>query len=141
MLSRNGGMALILSFACLSMLSNGARADDALKVVVHVNFAEPDRQGAGLKNINNILKNAPDTQVVVVCHGLGIGLVVDSGSSHGATVAELIERGVKFLACENTMREKSIAKENLLPGVGTVPAGAVEVIRRQQKDGYAYFKP
>ena len=32
-------------------------------------------------------------------------------------------------------------KDDLLAGVGTVPSGAVEVIRKQQRDGYAYFKP
>jgi hypothetical protein len=46
-----------------------------LKVVVHVNVAESGVQGAGLKNVANILKEAPDTQVEVVCHGAGIGLV------------------------------------------------------------------
>ena len=45
------------------------------------------------------------------------------------------------VACENTMRQKSIRKEDLLPNVGTVPSGAVEVVRKQQRDGYAYFKP
>jgi uncharacterized protein len=118
-----------------------ARAgDEGLKVVVHVNFAEADRQGAGLKNITNILKEAPEATVVVVCHGLGIGLVVEASTGHAEQVEALIDQGVRFVACENTMRDKSIGKEELLPGVGTVPAGAVEIIRRQ-RDGYAYFKP
>jgi intracellular sulfur oxidation DsrE/DsrF family protein len=30
---------------------------------------------------------------------------------------------------------------DLLPGVATVPSGVVEVIRKQQLEGYAYFKP
>ncbi len=37
-----------------------------LKVVAHVNFPESGVQGAGLKNVANILKEAPDTQVEVV---------------------------------------------------------------------------
>lgn len=48
--------------------------------------------------------------------------------------------GVRFAACENTLRDKSIPKENLLPGIATVPSGAVEVIRKQH-EGYGYFKP
>ena len=62
-------------------------------------------------------------------------------TDHAEAVAALIEKGVKFVACENTMRQKSIRKEDLLPGVGTVPSGAVEVVRKQQRDGFAYFKP
>jgi uncharacterized protein len=123
-----------------------AQADDKsesgpLKVVVHVNFAESGNQGAGLKNVTNILKEAPDSQVEVVCHGAGIGLVEKARTDHAEAVEALIKKGVKFVACENTMRQKSIRKEDLLLGVGTVPSGAVEIVRKQQKDGYAYFKP
>ena len=121
-----------------------ARADGPsgpLKVVVHVNVPEPGIQGAGLKNVTNLLKEAPDTQVEVVCHGAGIGLVERARTDHAEAVAALIEKGVKFVACENTMRQESIRREDLLPGVGTVPSGAVEVVRKQQKDGFAYFKP
>lgn len=108
--------------------------------MVHVNFAEADRQEAGLKNVAIILEEAPDTRVVVVCHGPGIGLVVESVTGLAGRVEPLVGRGVRVVACENTMRDRSIGMEELLPGVGTVPAGAVEIIRRQ-RDGYAYFKP
>ena len=47
---------------------------------------------------------------------------------------------MRFAACENTLREKGIPKESLLPGVATVPSGAAEVVRRQQ-DGFGYFRP
>lgn len=112
-----------------------------LKVVVHINVPESGIQGAGLKNLTNILKGAPDTQVEVVCHGAGIGLVEKARTDHTEAVAALVKQGVRFVACENTMRQKSIRKEDLLPGVGTVPSGALEVIRKQQRDGFAYFKP
>jgi intracellular sulfur oxidation DsrE/DsrF family protein len=62
-------------------------------------------------------------------------------TDHAEAVEVLIKKGVRFVACENTMRQKSIRKEDLLPGVGTVPSGAVEVVRKQQKDGHAYFRP
>lgn len=112
-----------------------------LKAVVHVNFADAERQKHGLKNVTNILKDVKGAaEIVVVCHGGGIGLVVKDKSEHADEVARLIKEGVRFAACENTMRDKSIPKENLLPGVTTVPSGAVEVIRKQQ-EGYGYFKP
>jgi intracellular sulfur oxidation DsrE/DsrF family protein len=121
--------------------SGAAPEEEPLRVVVHINFPEPGRQGAGLKNITNILKGAPDTQVEVVCHGAGIGLVEKARTDHAQAIEELMKAGVKFVACENTMRQKSIRKEDILAGVGTVPSGAVEVIRKQQRDGFAYFKP
>jgi intracellular sulfur oxidation DsrE/DsrF family protein len=111
-----------------------------LKAVVHVNFSDAERQKAGLRNVSNILKAENDATVEVVCHGGGIELLVKEKSRHAADVEQLSKRGVRFAACENTMREKAITKEQLLPGVVTVPSGAVEVIRKQQ-EGYGYFKP
>jgi len=111
------------------------------KAVIHVNFPDSERQKHGLKNVANMLKEVGETfEVEVVCHGGGIGLLVKEQSQHSAEVERLIKAGVRFAACENTMRDKSISKESLLPGVVTVPSGAVEIIRKQH-EGYSYFKP
>ncbi len=136
-----GMMAALALGATQATWADDKPEDGPLKVVVHVNVPESGVQGAGLKNVTNMLKEAPDTQVEVVCHGAGIGLVEKARTDHAEAVEALIKKGVRFVACENTMRQKSVRKEDLLPGVGTVPSGAVEVVRKQQKDGYAYFKP
>ncbi len=134
---------LAAGVALAGLPNRGAAAPEGgpLKVVVHVNVAEPGTQGAGLKNVANLLKEAPDARVEVVCHEAGIGLVEKVRTDHTEAVEALVKKGVNFVACENTMRQKSIRKEDLLPGVGTVPSGSLEVVRRQQVDGYAYFKP
>ena len=112
-----------------------------LKAVVHVNFGDAERQKHGLKNVTNMLKaEGGKAEVVVVCHGPGIALVVKDKSPDAAEVERLIKEGVKFEACENTLKDKGIPKESLIPGVTTVPSGAAEVVRRQQ-DGYGYFRP
>lgn len=128
----------------------GSRAEDKpspkeaakmLKVVVHVNFSDSDRQKHGLKNVSNILKEVKgEAEIVVVCHGAGIELLVKEKSQHADEVGRLLKEKVRFAACENTLREKAISKDKLLPGVTTTPAGAVEVIRKQQ-EGFGYFKP
>lgn len=110
------------------------------KAVVHVNFDDADRQKHGLKNVSNMMKEVKQGDIEVVCHGKGIGLLVKDKTSLASEVGELMKAGVKFAACENTMREKAIKKEELLPGVSTVPSGAVEVVRKQQ-EGYGYFRP
>ena len=111
-----------------------------LKGVVHINFTDSERQKHGLKNVANILKEVKGAEIEVVCHGGGIGLLVKDKSEHADEVARLIKEGVRFVACENTLRDKSILKESLLPGVTTVPSGAVEVILKQA-EGHGYFKP
>jgi intracellular sulfur oxidation DsrE/DsrF family protein len=111
------------------------------KAVVHVNFSDAERQKHGLKNVGNMLKAVKTGfEIEVVCHGDGIGLLVKGQSKYAAGVERLSKEGVRFAACENTMRDRSITKDQLLPAVVTVPSGAVEVVRKQQ-DGYGYFKP
>jgi uncharacterized protein len=137
------GLAAILA-ALPARGVGSAQADAALKVVVHVNFPTVTRTKAGLKNVENMLKAAGDdglkADIEVVCHGEGIRLVEKARTELAAEVAALSDQGVRFIACQNTMRERSLQAGHLLPGVGTVPSGAYEVVRRQQV-GYAYFKP
>jgi len=110
-----------------------------LKAVIHVNFADPDRQEDALGNIENILKAVPTAQIEVFCQGKGINLVVTKQSKHTEKMEALMKQGVHFVACENTMK-KAIEKDALVTGVTTVPSGAVEVLRKQQ-EGYGYFRP
>jgi len=121
-----------------------AQAEPTLKVVVHVNFAQTTHERAGLKNVENMLTAAGGdglkTDIEVVCHGEGIRLVEKARTELAPEVAALSNQGVRFVACQNTMRERSIGADDLLPGVSTVPSGAYEIVRRQQV-GYAYFKP
>src|SRR5689334_14090163 len=68
-----------------------AQEGRALKVVVHVNFAQTTHQKLGLGNIENILKTAGDqetkAEVEVVCHGDGIRLVEKARTELAADVA------------------------------------------------------
>ena len=138
---------LVLVLICLAACAGLKRHHTAregnqpmFKAIVHINFSDTDRQEHGLKNVANMLRDTEHAQIEVVCHGGGIELVVKDTSRHGEEVARLIEQGVRFAACENTMSDKSIAHDRLIDGVTTVPSGAVEVVRKQQV-GFGYFKP
>ena len=121
--------------------NNPQERNQILKAVVHVNFSHPERQGHGLKNIENVLKEVGnDVEIEVVAHGAGIVLLVQNESKHADKIQSLIDRRVKFVACRNSLRDKSIAEDRLLPGVQVTAAGAVEVLRKQQ-EGFSYFKP
>ena len=143
-------MGFALIFGVLVGATVAARAEDKpapkeaaklLKVVVHINFSDAERQKHGLKNLSNILREVNgEAEIVVVCHGDGIGLLVKDKSQNAEQVERLIKEKVRFAACENTLKDKAISKDKLLPGVTTTPSGAVEVIRKQQA-GFGYFKP
>jgi intracellular sulfur oxidation DsrE/DsrF family protein len=141
--------AILLGLAVLPALvrsqgAGGVEPGGPLKVVVQVNFAKTTDQRQGLKNIGNILKTAAaegiPAEVEIVCHGEGIRLVEKARTELAAEVVATANQGVRFVACENTMRERSLGKDDLLPNVGTVPSGAFEIVIRQ-RDGYSFFRP
>jgi intracellular sulfur oxidation DsrE/DsrF family protein len=43
-------------------------------------------------------------------------------------------------ACQNTMRSLKLSPQEMLPEIGYVPSGVVEVMRKQQQ-GWAYIRP
>jgi len=55
-------------------------------------------------------------------------------------VAEALAAGVHVVACENTMRAQKLTQADMLPRIGYVPAGVVELMKRQQQ-GWAYLRP
>ncbi len=137
------GLAVMLVFVPARGVGS-VEQDGPLKVVVHVNFAQTTHQRIGLKNVENILKIAGaegiKAEIEVVCHGEGIRLVEKARTELADEVAAMANQAVRFVACENTMRERSLGRDDLLPNVGTVPSGAFEIVIRQ-RDGYSYFKP
>jgi len=111
------------------------------RVVWQVTADTPEKWAAMMLNVENFRASVgeADSEVVVVAHGNGIGMVMTSNAAQAERIASLAKSGVKFLACENTLKRKKIAKEQILPGVGFVDSGVAEVIRLQIA-GYAYIK-
>ena len=61
-------------------------------------------------------------------------------SSVGNRVGEAVQSGVKIVACENTMRGQKLTRDDMLPAIGYVPAGVVELLVKQHQ-GWAYIRP
>ena len=77
--------------------------------------------------------------IELVVNGWGIGMLkFDSVVAN--RVDEAVAKGIKVVACEATMRERKISKDDMLKSISYVPGGVIEVLERQQQ-GYAYLKP
>jgi intracellular sulfur oxidation DsrE/DsrF family protein len=105
------------------------------KVAYHLREDVPQASRA-IGNIRNHLAAEPNTQIVVVAHGLGIDFLL-----HGATnqqdqpftgsLGEPAGRGVEFRVCNNIWMSRRIAKERGALEAGIVPSGVAEVARLQ----------
>lgn len=92
-----------------------------------------------MKQIQNVLTAAPNTKIEVVCHNNGISLLQTAQTKQAAKIKEYKTLGVDFVACENTMRERKIKREELAPECRTVPSGMVEIMDKQEHK-WAYIK-
>ena len=65
-------------------------------------------------------------------------LKLDSAVS--ARVGDALGQGVKIMACENTMTNTKVSKADMLPNIGYIKAGVVELMVKQQQ-GWSYIRP
>ncbi|MCH7662230.1 MAG: DsrE family protein [Euryarchaeota archaeon] len=112
-----------------------------MQTVVHLVSGDEEEREVALNIAQNLVDDESgdiDT-VAVVAQSEGIEPVtIDGvGSDH---VQSLINEGVSFRACSNTLDLMDLAESDLIEGVETVPEGAVE-LTRLQNEGYAYLRP
>lgn len=126
---------------CAAPGAPGAAAGPSNRLVVQVSDSDAARWNMTLNNIANVQADvgAANLDVVLVAYGPGIGMLRAEALTANR-VSDAIKRGVKVVACENTLTTLKVSKADMHPEIGYVPAGASEIMRRQQQ-GYAYLRP
>lgn len=130
----------VLTIATLTGSISASAQSKAHHVIFAVTSPSDKDWQLTLGNIRNLIHGfAPDAvEIEVVAYGPGIAMVRKS-SSVGAEIDALEKTSVQFVACENSMKRMQITKADLHDGVGTVPSGIVEVVKRQEQ-GWSYIK-
>ena len=136
---------LIASFALFAGQTISAQAAEGhQKVVIQVSKPDPEEHKIALNMAVNLQKHygVDNIDVEIVAFGRGLAILTPK-SPEADRVKSLAVQGIKFSACENTM--KKVAKKTgkpvtLTEGVGVVPAGAARIIELQGQ-GYAYAAP
>ncbi len=118
-----------------------AQAATRNKIVFQVSDAEPAKWNLTLNNIRNVQTDlgAKNVEIEIVAYGPGLGML-KADSVAGNRVADALAGGVSVVACENTMKNQKITRDDMLPKIGYVEAGVVQLMKRQQQ-GWAYIRP
>lgn len=138
-------MAILVALAivCGGVLAVGAGPGSTAKhrVVFQVTSEGDEQWDAVLGNVENMREalGAANTEVAVIGHSKGLGMLLAAGNKHAERMRKLADEGVAFIACENTMRKKDVTRDQLLPFATTVDSGVAEVVRRQEQ-GWSYLK-
>jgi hypothetical protein len=111
------------------------------RVVIEVTAEEAPQWESVLNNVENLQKAfAPQqTEIEVVAHGKGLAMLQRTHAAQSERMAKMAAAGVRFAACENTMRRLKLQKSDLFDFVVTVDSGVAEVVRKQEA-GWAYLK-
>ena len=133
--------ALLIALFALPMCALAQEAPKATRVVVQVSEADPARWNLVLNNVKNLQDDlgADKVTVEIVAYGPGIGMLKLDAVTN-SRVSDAVKSGVMVQACENTMRNQKLVRADMHPGITYVPAGVVQIIKRQQ-EGWAYLRP
>ncbi len=142
--------ALILSLLLAAMASSlNAASNDTKpfaekKVVLQISDPDPFKQTLVLNVANNLIKHyGPDkVDIEIVAFGPGLRLLMD-GNSNTSRIEGLSGSGVRFAACQNTIKNftKTLGHEPRLVSQATpVSAGVVRIADLTDK-GYTLIKP
>ena len=129
--------ALTMSLA--DVIANEAVAKE--QVVIQVSDDNPKTWNQALNVVRNIQKayGKDNVDIEVVAFGHGIGML-KMDSVVGNRIGDTLKAGVHVNACMNTMRGQKLSKEDMLPTIGYVPAGVIEIVKKQ-REGWAVLRP
>ncbi len=143
MLKRN----LLTALLCAAFLvaaraqSSAAASQKPHKITIQMSDNDPAKWNLALNNAKNVQDElgAANVDIEIVAYGPGIHML-KLDSAVNSRLGEASKAGIKVIACDNTLRNLKVGKEDMAPSVTYVPAGAVHLMRRQS-EGWAYLRP
>jgi intracellular sulfur oxidation DsrE/DsrF family protein len=133
---------LFLALICLLSVNSFAqiKPKDHKIVFQFTNANDTLQQKAFVKQLENITAHWPNAKYEVVVYNQGVELVMKNNTKYQARLQSLKTKGVNFVVCENTLKNRKISKD-AFPEVlvGFVPAGIAEIVEKQE-EGWSYIR-
>lgn len=111
------------------------------KVVIQVSDNDPKKWNLALNNAKNVQEDfgKNNVDVEIVAYGPGLPMI-KLDSEVGSRIADAHKAGVIIVACENTMNNQKLSKDDMLPNLSYVKSGVPYLMKKQQ-EGYSYIRP
>ena len=123
-----------------SQLNQKLNEEKVHNIVVQLNTSDTASWASVIGNIKNIQKVWPTSlNIEVVVHGKAIDFLVKDKTYFTNDIQLLASQGIKFFACQNTMRKHNITTDMIMKEAGIVPSGVVEIVLKQEA-GWSYLK-
>jgi uncharacterized protein len=133
-------MALIITFASANAQNPGdANITNPHKIVFQLTTGDTLSHKALMKQLNNITTVSPETKVEVVCHGPGLNMLMIEKTIVHDKIQAMSKKGVVFVACEFSMTERNVSKDQIISESIYTKAGILYIVSRIE-EGYNYIK-
>lgn len=109
------------------------------RIIMQLTSGDTLVQKGLMRQLKNMKEAAPSMQLEVVCHGPGMDLLMSDRSVVQPKITEFASKGIVFLACENTIKERKLDRTKVIAEAGYVKAGIIHIVERQE-DGWSYIK-
>lgn len=132
----------LLGFSAMPAFAQQSQAEVDLAehhIVFQLTSADTNVHKMLVRQLGNVLNAAPNAKVEVVCHSQGLDMLRSNLTVVYPKIKELTSKGIQFVGCENTLRERKIAKEEIIPEATFVKAGIMEIVKKQE-EGWSYIR-
>lgn len=109
--------------------------------VIQVSDGDPHKWALALNNAQNMQEalGKDNIEIEIVAYGPGLAMF-KADSKVAPRLNAALDANVQLSACGNTMKKMKVTKADLVSGVGVVPGGVIEIMKRQS-EGWAYIRP
>ena len=143
MLKRSALLGLLSATLLVAGCAQPALATAAKrqKLLLQMSEADPAKWNMALNNAKNVQDElgATNVDIEIVAFGPGINMI-KFDSVANSRVSEAMKSGIAVVACENTLRTLKMSRADIIAGASFVPAGVVQIMRRQG-EGWFYVRP
>jgi intracellular sulfur oxidation DsrE/DsrF family protein len=111
------------------------------RVIFQVSDNDPVKWGLALNNAKNVQAElgSDNVQIEIVAYGPGLEML-KAESKVADRLAGALDENVGLIACENTMTNTKVTKDDMYSGIAYVKAGVTHLMKRQ-REGWAYIRP
>jgi intracellular sulfur oxidation DsrE/DsrF family protein len=129
-------LAAAFTAACLAQPASGKQ-----KVIFQVSDNDPAKWNLALNNARNVQQDlgAQNVEIEIVAYGPGLGML-KAESKVADRLAGALDSNVGLVACENTMHNTKVTRDQMYAGISYVQAGVTHIMKRQ-REGWAYIRP
>jgi intracellular sulfur oxidation DsrE/DsrF family protein len=141
-MNRRSLLALLgLGAAAVPALAQQKKSAAKQRVIFQVSDNDPARWNLALNNARNVQTDLgkDNVQIEIVAYGPGIEMMKAESKVAGG-LAGALDSSVGLIACENTMHNTKVTRDDMYAGIAYVQAGVTHIMKRQQ-ERWAYIRP